>query len=190
MTAQTIQYKTGYYIHIIDDKSLHQITVQHSPSGYGGDILGTFKSLQSAKVFISKHIAEKELESFIRGYIVCALWSSNDWSDESLDNPPPLDENYSIDDIAPVCMGVLEGDCADFVKGNKALLNRYYKAYKPGSGYNVQECAGHDFWLTRNGHGAGFWDRGLGVIGEKLSDSARVYGSVDLYVGDDGKIYC
>lgn len=22
------------------------------------------------------------------------------------------------------------------------------------------EQAGHDFWLTRNGHGAGFWDRG------------------------------
>ena len=24
---------------------------------------------------------------------------------------------------------------------------------------------GHDLWLTRNGHGAGFWDRGLGAQG-------------------------
>lgn len=50
--------------------------------------------------------------------------------------------------------------------------------------------AGHDFWLTRNGHGAGFWDRGMGKLGDRLADAARAYGSVDLYVGDDKKIYC
>jgi hypothetical protein len=49
--------------------------------------------------------------------------------------------------------------------------------------------AGHDFWLTRNGHGAGFWDRGLGDLGERLSKAAKVYGEVYLYPGDDGKVY-
>ena len=41
------------------------------------------------------------------------------------------------------------------------------------------EQIGHDFWLTRNGHGSGFWDRPE-VYGddnaEKLSDIARAFG--------------
>ncbi len=36
--------------------------------------------------------------------------------------------------------------------------------------------------------GAGFWDRGLGAVGARLSDAARAYGEVNLEVGDDGKI--
>ena len=42
--------------------------------------------------------------------------------------------------------------------------------------------------LTRNGHGAGFWDRGLGALGERLTRAAKSHGSVDLYVNDDGKV--
>ena len=26
--------------------------------------------------------------------------------------------------------------------------------------YSAEDLAGHDFWLTRNGHGTGFWDAG------------------------------
>ena len=39
------------------------------------------------------------------------------------------------------------------------------------------ELAGHDFALTRNGHGAGFWDRGLGAIGDMLTSECKPYGS-------------
>ena len=45
---------------------------------------------------------------------------------------------------------------------------------------------GHDFALTRNGHGAGFWDRGLGALGDRLSDAAKVYGESSAYVDEDG----
>lgn len=43
------------------------------------------------------------------------------------------------------------------------------------------EQLGHDFWLTRNGHGAGFWDRFGGEQagarhGSILSDAARPFG--------------
>ena len=37
--------------------------------------------------------------------------------------------------------------------------------------------AGHDFALTRNDHGTGFWDRGLGAIGNMLSNECKPYGS-------------
>jgi hypothetical protein len=49
--------------------------------------------------------------------------------------------------------------------------------------------AGHDFWLTRNRHGAGFWDRGLGDAGRMLTEMAHPYGECALYVGDDALIY-
>ena len=48
------------------------------------------------------------------------------------------------------------------------------------------EQIGHDFILTRNGHGAGFWDRGLGDRGERLSAWARSFGTVWAFVSDSG----
>lgn len=39
------------------------------------------------------------------------------------------------------------------------------------------ESFGHDFQLTRNGHGAGFWDRGYGEDGTYLTDMTRPSGS-------------
>ena len=47
------------------------------------------------------------------------------------------------------------------------------------------EAAGHDFALTRNGHGAGFWDRGYGDVGTFLSDAARTFGESTAWVEAD-----
>lgn len=52
---------------------------------------------------------------------------------------------------------------------------------------------GHDFHLSRNGHGAGFFDR-PGMYGQQdvcdlLQRLAESYGPRDSYVGDDGRVY-
>ena len=50
--------------------------------------------------------------------------------------------------------------------------------------------AGHDFWLTRCGHGCGFWDGDWpDDLGEELTEACKDMGQCDLYVGDDGKVY-
>ena len=46
--------------------------------------------------------------------------------------------------------------CAQFQKVNAELIIDENRVYS--SEYTAAELAGHDFWLTRNGHGAGFWD--------------------------------
>lgn len=52
------------------------------------------------------------------------------------------------------------------------------------------EQAGHDLWLTTQGHGAGFWDGDWGGLGNILTDFADASGSLgDLYQGDDGYLY-
>ena len=113
--------------------------------------------------------------TILKQYIICALWSSTDEEGE------PLDAVYSIDDVAPATLKQMEDEVADFVESNEALLTE--------SGQSDEQI-GHDFWLTRNGHGAGFWDRGLGAIGDALTKASKSYGSSDLYIGDDGLIYC
>ncbi len=50
------------------------------------------------------------------------------------------------------------------------------------------EQAGHDFWLTRNGHGAGFWDRPE-IYGKLNSESFTKYsenfGVVNAYFEEE-----
>ena len=127
------------------------------------------------------------LNEFVQAYAECALWSSIE-CDEEGNNCRPLDEDNDIDDIAPECMTAMRATCTDFVKSNHADLQEYCTRMRCGQ-WSGEARAGHDFWLTRNGHGAGFWDRGLGDLGKRLSDAAKVYSSVDLYVGDDGRVY-
>jgi hypothetical protein len=130
-----------------------------------------------------------KLDDFTNAYIECALWSSNDQSNEQ--GGEPLDRNYCVADIAPATLEQMAQDCSSFQKTFGTLLDSAYghRAYWRNYDYTPEARAGHDFWLTRNGHGAGFWDRGLGVIGDRLSEAAKSYGEYDLYVGDDGKIH-
>jgi hypothetical protein len=50
------------------------------------------------------------------------------------------------------------------------------------------EMVGHNYWLTRNRHGAGFWDRGLGADGDTLTHWAHTFGESDPYLSDSEEI--
>ena len=116
------------------------------------------------------------MDPFTTSYIEAALWSSMDESDEQ--GGEPLDDNYGPDDIAEDTLASILDDCKAFQRDHADDI-----------GCEL-ERAGHDFWLTRNGHGAGFWDGDWeDNIGQRLTEASDVYGSVDLYVGDDGLIY-
>lgn len=112
-------------------------------------------------------------------YMIAALWSSTDNTDDT--GGEPLDANYSIDDIAPETATAMRAECSAFIADNWETIRATEQA--------AEQC-GHDFWLTRNGHGAGFWDRGYDVLlGDALTRAAHECGPRDLYVGDDGKVY-
>lgn len=132
------------------------------------------------------------MDKFTEAYMVAALWSSTDMDGE------PLDDKYGIADLAPETREQMEDDCREFQLSEAELLEQAYDLYvcpvKSHTGatpehYAPEEMAGHDFWLTRCGHGVGFWDRGLGDVGDKLTDAADRRGTIDLYIGDDGLIY-
>lgn len=127
------------------------------------------------------------MDKFTQAYIVAALWSSTDNSTPT--GGEPLDANYDATDIAPEAMQRIAEDCRRFQAENAKLLTEAYGLYQIKGEWSPEEQAGHDFWLTRNGHGAGFWDRGLGNVGMHLTAMAKTYGECNLYVGDDKKLY-
>lgn len=116
------------------------------------------------------------IDDFTKGYIECALWSSTG------DDGTQLDENHGIEDLAPETLVTMIEDCRQFQE-------TYAEDLAQADSRHGSAGHGHDFWLTRNRHGAGFWDRGYGAVGQRLTDAAHAEGSVDLYIGDDGKIY-
>ncbi len=126
-------------------------------------------------------------DPFTLAYIEAALWSSTDNSDEQ--GGDPLDQNYGIEDIADDTLAAIEKECAEFQATHGALLEKAYGLYKTSGEWSAYAQAGHDFWLTRNHHGAGFWDRGIGKVGELLTEASHAAGERDIYVGDDGRLY-
>ena len=95
---------------------------------------------------------QQQLDDFTLAYIEAALWSSND--DSTPQGGEPLDANYGIEDIDPDTLAAMIEDCRRFQEENAADLARYDHPQ-----WTAAELGGHDFWLTRNGHGCGFWDR-------------------------------
>jgi len=115
------------------------------------------------------------LDAFTRQYVATALWSSTG------DDEEPLDDDHGPEDIDPDTLRRMAADCARFQRENAADI---------GDGQEDAERAGHDFWLTRNGHGAGFWDGDWPEpAATRLTDACKAYGEYDLYVGDDGRIH-
>ena len=113
-----------------------------------------------------------ELDTFTRAYVECALWSSLD------DNETPLDANYGADDIAPDTLQTMIAECEQFQQQNRRIIAADLSR------------AGFHFWLTRNHHGAGFWDGDYSPrIGRLLTDRAQDFPEVYLYVGDDNLVY-
>lgn len=115
----------------------------------------------------------RSLPPLVRGYIEAAMWTLTDEDGEPLDY-------LGLHDIAAETIERARQDCAEFEEANRHHMD--------DTGAD-DEQHGHDFWLTRNGHGAGFWDRGYGAIGDQLTTAAQLFGSADWYVGDDGLIY-
>ena len=107
------------------------------------------------------------LDTFTQGYVEAVFWLL----DEEI-------KDATFADLAPEALASIKEDCRDFQEANAADLEEI-----------DDHQAGVDFWLTRNRHGAGFWDRGHGPKGDRLTAAAHAYGESDAYLGDDGLIY-
>ena len=140
------------------------------------------------------------VDAATRAYVKCATWVGLDWSDVvdgGEDNPRPLDERYDVDDIDADALAEIRADVEAFARNN--WPRAAWAGWTP-------EQFGHDYYLTRNGHGTGYWDRtpadlkrrggrpprdrdAVERVGRELADAARAEGEAELYPGDDGRLY-
>lgn len=97
-------------------------------------------------------------------YVECAEWTDGDNITDEHDQV--VDYTLTDDGIMLMCE-----DVDAFL--NDPEVARDVADMEP-------EQVGHDFWLTRNHHGAGFWDRGLGELGDRLTKAAHAYGETWL----------
>ena len=117
-------------------------------------------------------IAERveALEQFVTAYIVAMLWSSNE-------GDTPLDVLFNLNSVTGEDLSRITNECGDFIDNYGHLLDGRW------------ELAGHDFWMTRAGHGCGFWDGDWSEHGDELTEACKKYDNCEPYVGDDGKLY-
>lgn len=108
-----------------------------------------------------------DLDKFIEAFIEAMCWTNEHELGEA-----ELSDEIRLD---------IAADCRSFW--------RRFGCYVEPSHQDPQQ-AGHDFWLTRNGHGAGFWDGDWPEpYAEMLTKASESYGPFEPYVGDDGLIY-
>lgn len=94
----------------------------------------------------------EQFDLFYDAYVECACWV------QELDSMPIEAEFQTL------------SDCMEFMTQARHLMFNL----------DLAQC-GHDFYLTRNGHGAGFWDRGYEKsVGDELSRIARSFGEDNL----------
>ena len=109
-------------------------------------------------------------ETFKKAYIEAMLWTEQEG----------LPESAGVELLAPETLRLIDAETYVFWRRHQCLIGSH------------DEQAGHDFWLTRNGYGCGFWDRG-DVYGKypasELTSRAKGFGEISLIFGDDGLLY-
>jgi len=121
--------------------------------------------------------SDSDIDEIVNSYIETALWSSND-----IDDDEPMDKEYTIHDIDEAGRECAERDVKAFLLKADQLTpdTMYYLCMEVGR-------IGHDFWLTRNGHGAGFWDGDYDKddveMGKYLTDIAKSFGEMNALAG-------
>ncbi len=124
------------------------------------------------------------LPSNVRHYLNAALWSETFNAEDDDDNRDgePLDHHFSGFDFSKDAMERAHHD-----------VQRFYSMLSPRAleaVYEDEDQAAHDLWLTRQGHGAGFWDgnwdhHGEGAVWE-LTNAAKKLGEQYIDVEHHG----
>lgn len=97
----------------------------------------------------------RDRDEILKHYLICAMWANGE------DQIGDLDE-FTPQDVDPTSKEDSENVIKEFLRQASPLLTEDWS----------DEQIGHDLWLTRAGHGTGFWDRAL-PNGDELADICK-----------------
>ena len=117
--------------------------------------------------------AYDKLSTFAKAYVEAVFFTNGDTGD---DNESRLNDlgverltREAIRDIASDCDSFL-----GFIMPDGCFVRQWLDRLAESHGYS-EEQAGHDLWFSRQGHGVGYWDRGLGDAGDALHKAAKTF---------------
>ena len=134
-----------------------------------------------------------QIETITKHYLIAMLWTMP--GGDASENPG---ESIALCDLPLETIQQATNDVEAFVSACGAIFDMAMACYDDGYGQHLgagsaEAAYGHDFALTRNGHGTGFWDRdneGLPrVLGEALTRVCKGFQERNLYIGDNGMAY-
>ena len=106
------------------------------------------------------------MDTFTVAYLDAAMWT----------------EGVELRNVSKACLSQMKHDCSLFQAKHDRLIEESTGDWSQ---------AGHDFWLTRNHHGAGFWDGDWPEPqATELTRAAHAFGEFSLYETDDGTVEC
>lgn len=120
------------------------------------------------------------LNAFIAGYLEAIIFAecATDQHGEEI-------ENLAGYEFSLVAQEFCKQECARFLDTFGGLVNLAVQSESVDYDHTQ---AGRDLWFTRQGHGVGFWDRGLGAIGDHLTTASKTFGERYIFINDDGLI--
>jgi hypothetical protein len=135
------------------------------------------------------------LETMVDGYLTAVSFTGADLDEETAENlgiietynkSDPYLYDFDINDIDSSSVVRVRDDCESFIQKAGELLHGSNLPH----GEPDWSLIGHNFWLSRNGHGSGFFDSEdeYGNAAQQLQDIARDFGESYAFVKMDGDI--
>lgn len=171
--------------------------------------------LNELKVLVKKIINEEldneiPIKEIMSGYIEAALWTEEERLTEEAESmysgydDEEDGEETELDKLVKIAAQFNRKSFSSFEKDHidtNSIINAYddIKLFLSKIPKEILQIAfeeqspesfGHDIWLTRNHHGAGFWDGDYSYeVEEVLMEAIKVLRGVNLVLGDDMKLY-
>lgn len=122
-------------------------------------------------------MTNEDYKKILRAYLEAAIFTEQ----ERLEDEVGGDIDFSIDSFEYDSWSQAYNDIVKFVKmaGQDAIQEVINE--------KGLDQLGYDLWMTRNGHGVGFWEDSY-EHEDQLMKAAEALRGVDLYVTDEGEL--
>lgn len=119
--------------------------------------------------------AAEALSDMIEGYLDCALWASVPLSEDASADQSLFQIGYERSNCCADTCADARAACEGFVEAHGDALRAAFESHPQ----YTPTGAGHDLFLSRNGHGAGFFDHGQHPCWDVLQAAARGLGATE-----------
>ena len=122
---------------------------------------------------------EPDIHEAAWAYLECATWLCGVFDEQGNVVYESLDDTDAMPNLT--ALAAAEKQIRDFLCEEVDEIIERCKI--------LPDQIGNNLFLTRNGHGTGFWDRGWGADGDRLTALCKPMGEDNAYLGDDGTIH-